>query len=116
MQSPFSLTNYLHIDKEINDLEYECSKKDEEIEQTLRKQDLLIKKIQLMEKKLAIGNETFEYFLGLENIINMYLSCQYWPEIYNAYSMEYETNPVYYRLFITAMKFDFLNEKIGMDW
>jgi cell division protein FtsL len=53
MQSLFSMANYLHIDEKISDLEYECSKKDEEIKLNQQEIEHLSEVLKFLKENIA---------------------------------------------------------------
>jgi predicted nuclease with TOPRIM domain len=108
MHSLFSMANYLHIDEKIRDMEYECSKKDEEIKMNQGEIEHLSEELKVLKENVHEDQE-------LLDMINIHSSLPDFLEIIKAYMQDRKANPVYYQLLSKAMKFDFLHEKIGID-
>jgi predicted nuclease with TOPRIM domain len=95
------------IDKKISDLEYECSKKDEEIKKSLDQIEHLSEELQVLKENLGEDQE-------LLDMIKIHSSCPDFLEIIKAYIQDRKANPVYYRLLTKAINFDFLQKNLGM--
>jgi predicted nuclease with TOPRIM domain len=108
VQSLFSMANYLNIDEKIRDMEYECSKKDEEIKLNQQEIEHLSEELKILKKNV---NEDQE----LLDMIKIHSSLPDFLEIIKAYMQDWKANPVYYQLITKVWKFDFLHEKIGID-
>jgi predicted nuclease with TOPRIM domain len=102
------MANYLNIDEKIRDMEYECSKKDEEIKLNQQEIEHLSEELKVLERNVHEDQE-------LLDIIKIHSSLPDFLEIIKAYMQDREANPVYYKLITKAMKFGFLHEKIGID-
>jgi predicted nuclease with TOPRIM domain len=108
MQLLFSMANYLHIDEKIKDLEYECSKKDEEIKLNQGEIEHLSEVLNFLKENIGEDQE-------LLDMIKIHSSLPDFLEIIKAYMQDRKANPVYYQLITKVWKFDFLHEKIGID-
>jgi predicted nuclease with TOPRIM domain len=108
VQSLFSMANYLNIDEKIRDMEYECSKKDEEIKRNQGEIEHLSEVLNFLKENIGEDQE-------LLDMIKIHSSLPDFLEIIKVYMQDRKANPVYYQLITKAMKFDFLHEKIGID-
>jgi predicted nuclease with TOPRIM domain len=108
MQLLFSMANYLHIDEKIKDLEYECSKKDEEIKRNQGEIEHLSEVLNFLKENIGEDQELFD-------MMKIHSSLPNFLDIIKAYMQDRKANPVYYQLITKVMKFDFLHEKIGID-
>jgi uncharacterized coiled-coil protein SlyX len=131
MESFLSLHNYLHIDQEMKKLEYECSQKDEEIEKNQVQIKNLWEKLEASEKAFkdhldedqeevldTIKDQRMLDLIKNNNLVDIneiYISSPNFLEIMGVWMQDKDANSVYYHLFAKIMKFDFLEENIGMN-